>query len=571
MNSPPDLALFFGRLHPLLVHLPIALLLLVALLELLSRSTRLRHANASAGMILAVAVPAALVTALCGWLLSLGGGYENRLLQWHKWMGISTAAIVVLAGLLYRLELKKPYRWCLAGGVVVLSAASHFGGSLTHGSDYLVHYAPRSLRAFLTPIVTFPAGGKAAVRQPELTAIDAENQPVFAGLIQPMFNHDCVSCHGPEKSKAGLRLDSLAAALEGSESGPVIIPGHAADSILVKRLHLPLDDEDHMPPSGKTQPAADDLELLAWWIDSGAPADKKIVELKPTPGISRILAQRHLGPAGPAEAGAGPAEASSHPTPRPLAEVGPLVSKLTAELNIPISPLSQTEAWLQANASVAGSNFDDASFARLAPIAANLRWLDLAGTAVSDAGLAPLEAMPGLTRLHLERTTITDAGLAHLARLAELEYLNLYGTQVTDAALSHLQPLPRLKQLYLWQTKVTPAAVAAFTAARTDKEQLQRWQDEIEQLQAKIKEAQVVVNLGLTTASNSAANATPVNSQCPVSGKPVDASKTVLHDGALVAFCCDDCKAKFQRDPKPFLAKLASRSLSTETNRTRER
>jgi YHS domain-containing protein len=43
---------------------------------------------------------------------------------------------------------------------------------------------------------------------------------------------------------------------------------------------------------------------------------------------------------------------------------------------------------------------------------------------------------------------------------------------------------------------------------------------------------------------------------CPVSGKPVDAQKTVLYEGKLVAFCCDDCKAKFQQDPKPFLAKL---------------
>jgi YHS domain-containing protein len=66
------------------------------------------------------------------------------------------------------------------------------------------------------------------------------------------------------------------------------------------------------------------------------------------------------------------------------------------------------------------------------------------------------------------------------------------------------------------------------------------------------------VELGTPLAAATTTNATPINTECPVSGKPVDTSKTVLHDGVLIAFCCEDCKAKFQQDPKPFLAKLAA-------------
>src|SRR5438046_3096674 len=137
MNGPPEMTQFFGRLHPLLVHLPIGLIVLLAFLEWIARYPRFKNANSGARFILALAAPLAVFTALCGWLLSLGGSYGDRLLQLHLWTGIGTAAACVLAALCYWLELKRLYRYCLAATTVALVFASHFGGSLTHGSDYL--------------------------------------------------------------------------------------------------------------------------------------------------------------------------------------------------------------------------------------------------------------------------------------------------------------------------------------------------------------------------------------------------------------------------------------------------
>ena len=540
MSAPPDIALFFGRLHPLLVHLPIALILLLALLELLARRPRFKHANANTGLILALTVPAILITALCGWLLSLGGGYQDRLLQWHKWTGIGTAAVCAVAGLLYWLDLKKAYRFCLFLSAAVLLFASHFGGSLTHGSDYLVRYAPGPLRGWLT-------GAPAAAPTPAKSK-DVASLRAFSDIVEPVFQKNCVACHGPEKSKGKLRLDSLAAAMKGGEAGPVIVAGKSAESPLIKRLQLPTTDEDHMPPDGKPQLSADEISLLQWWVDVGASGDKKLGDLNPPPGIARILDARF---------GTPPAVAKIVP-PRPLDQALPLASKLGDELHVVILGLSSKEPWLQCTASVAGKGFGDAELERLAPLGANLRWLDLAGTAVTDAGLAHLPAMPNLVRLHLERTAVTDAGLAGLTGLASLEYLDLYGTGVSDAGLKTLLRLPKLKRLYVWETKVTPEAAKAFMAARVDQSQLNAWQDEIAQLQAKIRDARVAVELGTTTAAQSTTtnNAAPANALCPVSGKPADPARTVLHDGQVIAFCCDDCKAKFLKDPEPFLARL---------------
>jgi uncharacterized membrane protein/YHS domain-containing protein len=549
VSGPPDIVLFFGHLHPVLVHLPIGLLLLLTLLEVLGRRPRFKHIHATTGLILSITVPAVVVTALCGWLLSLGGGYETRLLRVHQWTGIATSAVCLVAGLFYWLDLKKAYRFCLFSSFPVLVVASHFGGSLTHGSDYLVRYAPAPVRHwFGSSAVTAKASGKTQ---------DPQSQPAFVAVIQPILQKDCAACHGPEKSKGKLRLDSLDGLLKGGENGPVIVAGKHAQSEIIRRLKLDPASDDHMPPEGKPQPDADDISLLEWWIDEGAPGDKRVAELKPPLAIARALEMRLGRPTSPA--------AAAKPLPpKPLEQLKPAIAQLTVDLGIVIGPVAQTDAWLQCNASVAGTNFGDPDLSRLAPLAPNLRWLDLGGTRVTDAGLAALTTMRNLKRLHLERTAITDAGLKPLAELPELQYLNLYGTAVTDAGLEQLQTAPKLKQIYLWQTQVTTTGAQAFAETRTDKNQIQRWQDEIEQLQARIRDAQVNVELGTAVPAAPGTNAAPFNTKCPISGKPINPAKTVLHEGKLLAFCCDDCKAEFQKDPKPVLAKLGL----TPTNST---
>lgn len=537
MSTPPELALFIGRFHPLVVHLPIALLLLLALLEALARFPRLKHARDASGVVLTLAVPGAILAAGCGWLLSLGGGYQAQLLQWHKWTGFVTAGLCVVAALLYRLDLTKPYRWVLYFGCAVLLVASHFGGSLTHGSDYLVRYAPPPVRKWFAPATA--ANASAPVKGPG-------DATVFGAVVQPIFQQNCVSCHGPEKSKGGLRLDSLQAALKGGENGPAIVPSKPAEGLLLQRVRLPLAHEDHMPPEGKPQPSVADISLLEWWIQNGAPADKKVADLRTTPLIARILQER-LGM---------PAPGPKTVPPKPIDQVLPVASQLADELKIFVGPIAAGEPWLQCNASLAGTNFGDADLARLSPIASNLRWLDLGSTAVGDSGLKVVESMPSLAKLHLERTQVTDAGLELLAGLSQLEYLNLHHTKVTDAGLEQLKSLKNLKQLYLWETQVTPEAAKGFAATRTDEQQIQKWRDDIEQLNARIRLAHFQLEIGAVTGAAGTTNQSPINSECPVSGKPVDRAKTFLQDGQLIAFCCDDCKAKYQKDPKTYVAKL---------------
>ena len=84
-------------------------------------------------------------------------------------------------------------------------------------------------------------------------------------------------------------MESHETLLKGGKNGPVLIAGKTSECPMIHHLLLPLKDEDHMPPDGKPQPTLAEIAALQWWIENGAPADKTVADLKPSPEIQRIL------------------------------------------------------------------------------------------------------------------------------------------------------------------------------------------------------------------------------------------------------------------------------------------
>jgi uncharacterized membrane protein len=268
-----QLILFLGHFHPLLVHLPIGGLVMLGVLELAGRFPRFSHAPHDNRWLVGLATATAVVAALCGWMLSQSGEYDPELLQWHKWAGFSVAAGCVVTWVLHRLNRARAYQLSLLATLVLVAVAGHLGGSITHGRDFLTRYAPAPLRGLLgaqtePATATPPAPGLA--------------QPgVFPQVIEPILHQRCWACHSPEKHKADLRMDSLAALLAGGKNGPVLVPGNARESLMIQRLLLPMTDDDHMPPEGKPQPTPAELVLLQWWINAGAPTNQTAAAPKP--------------------------------------------------------------------------------------------------------------------------------------------------------------------------------------------------------------------------------------------------------------------------------------------------
>jgi hypothetical protein len=90
----------------------------------------------------------------------------------------------------------------------------------------------------------------------------------YASQVKPVLSRHCVSCHGAAKPRGGLRLDTAAAARKGGKDGPVILPGHGADSPLI--LSVRGEGATDRMPLNRPPLSAAEIDRLQAWIDQGA-------------------------------------------------------------------------------------------------------------------------------------------------------------------------------------------------------------------------------------------------------------------------------------------------------------
>src|SRR3954467_955380 len=103
--------------------------------------------------------------------------------------------------------------------------------------------------------VLFALAGRSAAQD---AAPGSEEAKFFESRIRPLLIDSCTKCHGPEKQRGGLRLDSRAALLKGGETGPAILPGKPNESLLLKAVRY---EGPEMPPKKRLK--ADDVAALA--------------------------------------------------------------------------------------------------------------------------------------------------------------------------------------------------------------------------------------------------------------------------------------------------------------------
>ena len=257
----------------------------------------------------------------------------------------------------------------------------------------------------------------------------------FSKEVLPVLEAKCFKCHGEKKAKAKLRLHTLADALKGGKSGKTIVLGKSSESLLIKRVSLPADDDDIMPNEGEPLTKAQ-IEALTRWIDQGAKW-------------------------------AGAAASASGGETVEKVKVAELPAAVTAAINKAggrVMRLAQDTNLVTVSFRAVAGKTGDEQLASLKGAAA-VAELNLAGSKITDAGLADLSGLANLSRLHLELTGIDGSGLAHLAKLQKLHYLNLYGTKTDDKGVQNLSKLKGLKRLYLWQTEVTDAGAESLEKA----------------------------------------------------------------------------------------------------------
>lgn len=529
---------YLGRFHVVVLHLPIGLLVGAFVLELFGMFRRSKGYDVATAWVLVLGTLAAAVAIAFGLFLeeTKGADYDALTMDWHKWLGIAMGVLALVATITKIAAICVQWdgndrgpggmglmiaRLSLIGIAVLLPAVGHLGGNLTHTRGHLVDDAPIPIPDF---IAYFPHDPP---EQTEVLAGSLEDR--WLSEVQPILNAHCIKCHGQSKQNADIRLDSLEFALQGRDiNGQAIIQlGEPALSPLYQVMILPPESDLFMPPGdGVTD---DHVEL----------ADIRVIG-------AWILDATNLGnePA--------PADGTGTGDGEPDEPAGPAYDVAAAQqligLGASVAPEAQGSEYVFVSFANQRGPIAPEALAALEPLADAVKRLDFSGSEVTDADLGNLPDLPALERLYLKDTAITDAGLADLPEMFSLTYLNLFGTDITDESMDALEMLvlPGVDgpgKIYLSETGVTLEGVQQLREALGD-------------------DVEVIFDdtVGLTPASDAGGPAEPlvmVNAVCPVSGSaPANAAHTLEHDGRLIGFCCDDCKAKFAADPAAFLANL---------------
>lgn len=410
-----------GRLHPALLHFPIALNVLY-LLWVLRRPGDQENGKT----LLLLTAASSVFTALAGLLLSRESGYDAESIAAHKWSGAALAFFNLLWYVFYdKIRTRQQMLLAvLAGGITLLTG--HWGGEITHGKDYLsAPLAPTTVNAAPTA--------------------DFEAMEVFAHLVEPILRQKCYSCHNEQKAKGGLVMSNREALQKGGKNGPLWQP-QSGKSLLLDRLHLPLEHKEHMPPAGKPQLSEVEKSILRRWIQGGAAFDQKVASLPENDSL-RILVQGSL------------QQQTMEQFHFPAASEQ-LVRQLNTQ-NLVVRQQAVGSPALQADF-YGAQLFQAGQLQALLKAKQQLVGLNLNKMPLRDADLPVVAQFTELRQLNLAFTQISSAGLAALAPLKALRKLSLSGTAVDVGMLPALQQLPALKQVQVWNTALTAADIAAL-------------------------------------------------------------------------------------------------------------
>lgn len=414
-----------GRMHPMVLHLPIGLLLMTGLFWFFKKEFEGENFAKLFRFVLAITAISANIAALMGFLLSKEDGYTASLLTWHKYAGIVLSFLCYGLWVIYQSSAVKTriFTPILCLSLIVLLVTGHYGASLTHGEDYL-----------------FPNNRE------KTDIVFTEDTPIFEAVIQPILKEKCYQCHNEQKTKGGLLMTTLAGLKKGGKNGPVWMSGNALQSHLIERANLPLDDKKHMPPKGKNQLTPEEITVLSAWINDGTNTQKTIKQLSADNPIKAYWEKIKKGSTSQTEV---------------TFDFEPANEQTIQKLNNPfrvIFPLANGSPALQADFFVRQS-FKPEQLAELTEIKEQLVILNLSNMPIKNEDLKTIGQFGHLEKLVLNNTDITGDNISGLQNLTNLKSLSLSGTKQTKNSLMELAKLPALKQIYVWNTSLKESEV----------------------------------------------------------------------------------------------------------------
>ncbi len=396
---------FLGRFHILILHLPIGILMLVAISMLLIKIQRTKFANhlkPTLPFLLFSGTISAVFASVLGYLLSLNGGYTESALDLHFWSAIVLSIIAALATFLSYKKKNIFHKFSHVLAVlllILLTLTGHAGGNLTHGDTYLFEHGPDFVK-------------KAVGMELELAPPKSLDEAQFYGhIIKPILRTSCVSCHSKSKREGDLDMSTYASLMKGGTK-LAIQPNDITTSEIYKRITLPHDNKKFMPTEGKKPLSDEQIKLMAIWINSGAQQETTVTELN-------LSTEEHI-----------LLEKATHFS----------THKVLISENIDVTPLTNNGFYV--NILPSGYGLDITHYPKvgnklnkdilesLLPFKNQIVWLKLSRNKIDNRVIPILAEFTELKKLSIDGTEITD--ITALKNLTNLEFLNIYNTPITN-------------------------------------------------------------------------------------------------------------------------------------------
>jgi len=412
-----------GRIHPMVLHLPIGILISLFVFMLFRNRFQRKQFRKIILLFLMLASLSASITALFGFFLSIGGDYGADLLQQHKISGVVLSILTFFLFVWYKNVSKGEvvFYSSIVFTLLSLVVAGHTGSVLTHGENYV-----------LAPLTSKTAE--------ELTL---ENASLYQVAVIPILEKKCFSCHNESKAKGKLIMTSVEKFIAGGEHGKPWVEGNPDSSRMIQNIHLPLQHDDHMPPEGKSQLNEVEISILEAWIKSGADFNKKWNEYSDGDTLKKLTSF-----------GLNSIEARKVINQYPFkAAANEIITKLNTPFRT-VFPLFQNSPALQADFFVKES-FQVTALEELLEVKDQLVILNLSKMPVSDKDLSLISQFKNLEKINLNFTSIKGEGLTKLNSLDKLQSISLAGTEVRKDDLKSILVLPKLTEVFFWNTPIS--------------------------------------------------------------------------------------------------------------------
>lgn len=428
-----------GRMHPLVLHFPLVLLFVGIFLEFQITQKNFQHPavlKITSYVFYFFALSAA-VTALFGFFLYKEGSYLGQEVMLHKWLGTVVSLLAVILVWLKESPVVM-FRYITLGiSTICLVLAGHIGSEVTHGKGFLTE-----------PIRNQWPSGIVEIE-------NADSAMVFRDVIQPILNEKCLNCHNANRAKNDLILSDYEGIMKGGKNRDAVVAGKADESLVYTYALLPMDDSLHMPPKEKLQLDREEIKLIGWWINTGASAHEKYVNLPKVDSIQTIMLSKFQPKKG-----------------IDLLDISFADHEKIQKLNNPYRTVQQISATKPYVAVFLGSkkDFTARDLTELKDIGNQVVSIDMGNSNVKDEDLKNLNLFPHVQKLHLQNMPIGDEGVKHLRDLRYLDVLNLSGTKVSAKTLDEVSGWKNLKKLYLYNTTVPEETVTSFISSHPELE-----------------------------------------------------------------------------------------------------